>query len=84
MLGSVDRSSAEVTRGVFGTSADQHVGEMARTELGRAALQYFDDVVRGCRGNPNVKAVPMHFNNAVYGSFNFDFRTFFGPAIILS
>ena len=64
--------------------ADQQVSELARTTMSRSAIQYHDDLIRGCKGNPNFKALPMHFFDPVYVSFDGDFRTFFGPAIILS
>lgn len=60
------------------------VSEMARAELSRSALTYFDDVQRGCKGNPNYRALPLHINEPIYGRESLSFADFFAPAVILS
>ncbi|KAE8736737.1 ABC-transporter, subfamily H member 11 [Frankliniella occidentalis] len=64
--------------------SNRQVSELARSALATAALQYFEDVQRGCKGNPNAKALPMQFNEPIYGKRDLYFPDFFAPAVILS
>ncbi len=60
------------------------MSELARASLATSALRYFEDVQRGCKGNPNAKALPMQINEPVYGRQELYFPDFFAPAVLLS
>ncbi|KAJ1526209.1 hypothetical protein ONE63_009368 [Megalurothrips usitatus] len=77
-----DIDNSEIS--VWMDMSNQQVSDTARAALGKTALDYFRDVQLGCKGNPDFRALPMQFNQPIYGQYKLNFPDFFAPAIILS
>lgn len=54
-----------------------------RLEMARSSLEFFDNMLMGCKGNTNFKVIPVQINKPIYGPQKIDFRDFFFPALIL-